>query len=362
MSKKSNKKPQPKKPPKPGSMDWFKNRGRLVKILMAGLALVMAANAVLFLLLSGDSGKKEAVSKAREVVKDSKAEDFQPLVKNVDTSENDLLSLLIAEGTEQAPEMVRTNAIRGNLQANPAFAGFVTGFFGAINEVLAGTEEKVQAVNVSDENTVVILTYSKNGLPLPVMMVKKKDGWKLDLNSLVIILNTVMSDKVTSQYIIDTVNSLLSNPTRFRTEKAISILKAAQKLKPKYENWLRAKDLLSQQSVDLLKKGLAGTEQFDSLMAKSQEAYQLALQRDPPVESDPNNPGTITKSEFDRLEKGMTYEDAKSTVGGDGTVVSESGETVIYGWEQDGQKGYIVANAIFENGQLVEKTDFGITQ
>ena len=77
-----------------------------------------------------------------------------------------------------------------------------------------------------------------------------------------------------------------------------------------------------------------------------------------------NDPG-ISKKEFEQIQSGMTYEEVVSIIGGEGEVLSESGNkgedlhTVMYQW--DGESGFGAnANAMFQGGKLNTKSQFGL--
>lgn len=72
----------------------------------------------------------------------------------------------------------------------------------------------------------------------------------------------------------------------------------------------------------------------------------------------------ITLAKFNKIQNGMTYEQAKSIIGGDGSVNSETGTkgtsdyTVIYSYEGSD----IGSNAIltFQGEKLIDKTQVGL--
>ena len=77
-----------------------------------------------------------------------------------------------------------------------------------------------------------------------------------------------------------------------------------------------------------------------------------------------NDPG-ISKKEFEQIQSGMTYEEVVSIIGGEGEVLSETGNkgedlhTVMYQW--DGESGFGAnANAMFQGGKLNTKSQFGL--
>lgn len=82
-------------------------------------------------------------------------------------------------------------------------------------------------------------------------------------------------------------------------------------------------------------------------------------------DQDLSNEVTITLSEFNSIENGMTYEQVVTIVGGEGTVLSEVNSkelgmhTVIYYY--DGIQLGANANFTFQNNKLVTKAQLGLT-
>ncbi len=72
----------------------------------------------------------------------------------------------------------------------------------------------------------------------------------------------------------------------------------------------------------------------------------------------------ITMADFNRLQEGMSYERVVGVLGREGKVMSEGGSqwgahTVMYSWENPGiMQGNM--NAMFQNGELVSKSQFGL--
>lgn len=84
---------------------------------------------------------------------------------------------------------------------------------------------------------------------------------------------------------------------------------------------------------------------------------------DKPVKK--TNKPTISKDEFDQIKSGMSYEEVTKIIGGDGEVLSESGNkgeqyhTVIYQYEGEGGFG-ANANLTFQGNKLQNKAQFGL--
>lgn len=78
-----------------------------------------------------------------------------------------------------------------------------------------------------------------------------------------------------------------------------------------------------------------------------------------------NSDVTITKSEFDKIQNNMSYEEVSKIVGGEGEVASESGEkgtslhTIMISYTGEGDLG---ANAsfMFQGDKLMNKTQIGL--
>jgi len=71
----------------------------------------------------------------------------------------------------------------------------------------------------------------------------------------------------------------------------------------------------------------------------------------------------VTMANFSRLQSGMSYPEAVSILGAEGTVMSSSDiagySTVMYQWDGEGGFGANM-NATFQNGKLVSKAQFGL--
>ncbi len=89
-----------------------------------------------------------------------------------------------------------------------------------------------------------------------------------------------------------------------------------------------------------------------------------------PGESEPDNQDsigvvTISLSEYNCIENGMTYEQVVAIVGGEGTVLSETNSqelgihTIMYYY--DGIQLGANANFTFQNNELITKAQMGLT-
>lgn len=77
---------------------------------------------------------------------------------------------------------------------------------------------------------------------------------------------------------------------------------------------------------------------------------------------DNRNAVTITKAEFDQIQMGMSYEQVREIIGGDGDVMSEveigGMRTVVYMWK--GNSLGANANFTFTSGALQARAQFGL--
>jgi hypothetical protein len=77
------------------------------------------------------------------------------------------------------------------------------------------------------------------------------------------------------------------------------------------------------------------------------------------------NKPTISKSEFEQLKSGMSYEDTTAIIGGPGEILSESGtpgdqyHTVMYQYKGEGGLG-ANANLMFQGDRLENKAQYGL--
>jgi hypothetical protein len=83
------------------------------------------------------------------------------------------------------------------------------------------------------------------------------------------------------------------------------------------------------------------------------------------IEDEEASKVTITKEEFDKIQNGMTYEQVKQIVGGEGHKISETGKpgtpehTVMYDYQGEGEIG-ANASLMFQGGKLINKSQFGL--
>jgi hypothetical protein len=72
-------------------------------------------------------------------------------------------------------------------------------------------------------------------------------------------------------------------------------------------------------------------------------------------------PTVVTRADYNRIQTGMSYEQVRSIIGTYGVELSRSDlagyTTVMYSWKNSNGSNM---NAIFQNGQLVNKAQFGL--
>ena len=92
-------------------------------------------------------------------------------------------------------------------------------------------------------------------------------------------------------------------------------------------------------------------------------ALGLALLASPSA-AQPQNPPTMSKSEFTSIKIGMKYSEVVAIVGGEGELMSESesGRTrlTIYTWKGEGAS-QASGTIVFNNGRVMSKSQYGLT-
>lgn len=70
----------------------------------------------------------------------------------------------------------------------------------------------------------------------------------------------------------------------------------------------------------------------------------------------------VTKAKYDAVKSGMTYSQVASILGCNGEELSSSDmagfKTIMYMWDGNSLGGNM--NAMFQNGQLIQKAQFGL--
>jgi hypothetical protein len=100
-------------------------------------------------------------------------------------------------------------------------------------------------------------------------------------------------------------------------------------------------------------------------VVKEEQKKEEPKKEEPKKEEVPKNKPGISKTEFDQIQNGMSYEEVKNIIGSDGKVISERGQagdqfyTIMYSWKSEKGLG---ANArfMFQEGKLQNKSQFGL--
>lgn len=142
---------------------------------------------------------------------------------------------------------------------------------------------------------------------------------------------------------------------------------------PKQRNWWKIGCLGFLGFIFLggLLSAIAGdpqTERGDAESGLSDEVNAAAPEEDgPEVDAAPaaaaNKPG-ISASEFAQLRAGMSYPEVVTIIGSEGELISENEmagyRTQMFMWDEEGTFGIGNANVMFQNGQMIQKSQFGL--
>ncbi|AGI11848.1 hypothetical protein X915_gp016 [Bacillus phage vB_BanS-Tsamsa] len=103
----------------------------------------------------------------------------------------------------------------------------------------------------------------------------------------------------------------------------------------------------------------------DTEVKKESKQVQKKESKPEPKQEAPKNDGKITKTEFDAVQSGMTYEEVVAIIGSEGEMLSEVGSkgeqfhSVMYEWKGTGDFG-ANANFTFQEGKMEMKAQFGL--
>lgn len=103
-----------------------------------------------------------------------------------------------------------------------------------------------------------------------------------------------------------------------------------------------------------------GTQQTE---VSRSEASSASINTD--LEPDSYSGSSISQEEYDKIQDGMTYEQAEKIIGGSGRLQSKFGTkgtsfyTVVYRWKGHGSKD-AYADLTFQDGKLIMKIQFGL--
>lgn len=88
---------------------------------------------------------------------------------------------------------------------------------------------------------------------------------------------------------------------------------------------------------------------------------QTTEEASPPEESSPQDDGRVTMAEYKQIETGMSYAEVRKIIGSEGEEMSRNeiggNVTVMYQWVNPFGSNM---NAIFQNGGLVQKSQFNL--
>lgn len=105
----------------------------------------------------------------------------------------------------------------------------------------------------------------------------------------------------------------------------------------------------------------ARRETMASEQARYEQANPQPAARSSSLSSLFSSPAVVTKSEYDQLENGISYEQARSIIGEPGEELSRSDIagiiTVMYAWKNANGSNM---NAMFQNGRMISKAQFGL--
>ena len=126
----------------------------------------------------------------------------------------------------------------------------------------------------------------------------------------------------------------------------------------------------AQAEVDALRAEAAAKAEAEAKIAAEAKAKEEALKAQKLAEEVERrraiaraNGHDVTLANFNSLRSGMSYQQVKAILGKDGTVSSESHvagyHTIMYSWYGPRNDGANM-NAMFQNGRLINKAQFGL--
>lgn len=142
---------------------------------------------------------------------------------------------------------------------------------------------------------------------------------------------------------------------------------------PKQRNWWKIGCLgfLGFVLVGGILSAIAGDPPTDGTDVQSGPSDQIpaAVQEDDGAEVEaapatPQNKPGISASEFAQLRAGMSYPEVVAIIGSEGELISENEmagyRTQMFMWDEEGTFGIGNANVMFQNGQMIQKSQFGL--
>lgn len=241
---------------------------------------------------SGDEADTESIAeKWIEAVND---EDYNEIYSLVDTSSNPLLGILISEAAKRGAEDIQIIEPDIDIEDSELATSFIQSFIPMIRKDLQeGNVKSLDSRKLEAGKHYVVAIFSfDSDQAFPLMEIKSKDGWSVDLTSIL----AMMARGTTSRYVIDSVEALLQDPTRKRCDKAIEILEASGDLSSKYELWLQpqAESLLPSDVSSGIAEGNRQTEQFEDLLAQANELREKVASNGEPTDGTEPEPAPAT--------------------------------------------------------------------
>ncbi|MBN1288583.1 MAG: hypothetical protein JXA49_02975 [Actinobacteria bacterium] len=248
-------------------------------VITIAVALIAVTGWVLMAVFIGSGGASDEAkteSVAEDFIENLTDEDYDAVFEQVDTADNPLTGLLVSQGLNLDPDEIFILEPGADLNENRDVGEYITNYLATTKKnLLKGNVKSLDSRKLEPEKNYVVAVYTfDSDAAFPLMQINGGGGWKVDLAALM-----VMEDRGTiSQYVINSVEMLLSDPIRKNCEKAIEILGAASNLDSKYELWLKpeAEDLLEGETVAGLVEGEMLEPQLEKLMERARELEKKA--------------------------------------------------------------------------------------
>jgi hypothetical protein len=286
----------------------------VVAIAVAVIAVIGWVMAGVFLKTGPTSDEADTERLAEQLIDNITDKNCDAVFDQLSTDENSLLGILVSESLQSGPKEILTLDSDTDLKENRVTRDFIESYFTSRRKDLTkGNVKSLDSRKLEEGEYYVVAVYSfGRETAYPLMEVKTGDGWKIDMSALL-----VRDDKgAASQYVIDSVEALLSDPSRENARKAIDILKASEGLEAKYDLWLRPEStsLLDAEEISGVTQGKRLTDRFEGLMIKAEEVEKRSTGKsdeadvEPSPEATPRPPltgeGTMVTAPFE-LEQGL---------------------------------------------------------
>ncbi|MCG2794387.1 MAG: zinc ribbon domain-containing protein [Actinomycetia bacterium] len=263
---------QDKTPQETPSIGWIP----IMAIAIAVIAVVGWVLAGVFIGSGESSDEINTEALAEEFIDNVTDENYEAVFEQSDKSDPPLLGLLVSEATEQKPGDIVTIESYNKLRDKRVTREFVKGYLASIGKYLQkGNVKSIDSRKLVAGSNYVVAIYSfDSDVAFPLMEIDTGDGWKVDLSAMLV----MSSGGTSSQYVVNSVEALLTHGSEESCDKAIEILEAAQGLQEKYELWLKpeAESLLEPEAAAGLIEGSNLTRRFEPLMVKAEECKKEA--------------------------------------------------------------------------------------